>query len=55
MEGLANRLKIGRPLKADAAAGLVLLVVINKKHSELGYDFTIWTIDHLRSHLERKT
>ncbi len=34
---------------------LALLEVIEKEPSEFGYDFTIWTIDRLRAHLEKKT
>jgi transposase len=55
VEGLANRPKSGRPLKADDAYSLALLEVIEKEPSELGYDFTIWTIDRLRAHLEKIT
>lgn len=50
VEGLANRPKSGRPPKADNAYGLTLLEVIEKEPSELGYDFTIWTMDRLRAH-----
>jgi transposase len=53
--GLANRPKSGRPLKADDADSLKFLEVIEKEPSELGYDFTIWTIDRLRAHLEKET
>jgi transposase len=55
VEGLANRPKSGRPLKADDEYGLTLLEVIEKEPTELGYDFTIWTIDRLRAHLEKET
>ena len=55
VEGLANKPKSGRPLKADAEYTAALLEVIEKEPSELGYDFTIWTIDRLRAHLEKKT
>lgn len=55
VEGLANRGKSGRPLKADDEYTEVLLEVIEKDPSELGYDFSIWTIDRLRAHLEKKT
>jgi len=55
VEKLANQPKSGRPLKADDAYTLALLEVIEKEPSELGYDFTIWTIDRLRAHLEKKT
>jgi transposase len=55
LEGLANKPKSGRPLKADDEYSLKLLEVIEKEPSELGYDFTIWTIDRLRAYLEKET
>ncbi len=55
VEGLANKPKSGRPLKADDEYTVALLDVIEKEPSELGYDFAIWTIDRLRVHLEKKT
>lgn len=55
VEGLANRPKSGRPLKADDAYTTALLEVIDKEPCECGYDFVIWTIDRLRAHLEKKT
>jgi transposase len=55
VEGLANRPKSGRPLKADDAYTAALLEVIDKDPSEVGYDFTIWTAARLRSHLAKKT
>jgi transposase len=55
VEELANKGKSGRPLKADDEYTKVLLEVIEKEPSELGYDFTIWTIDRLRAHLEKRT
>ena len=55
VEGLANKPKSGRPLKADDEYTTALLEVIEKEPSEVGYDFTIWTIDRLRAHLEKKT
>jgi transposase len=55
VEGLANRPKSGRPLKADDAYSLKFLEIIEQEPSELGYDFTIWTIDRLRAHLEKET
>ncbi|MDR3573273.1 MAG: IS630 family transposase [Anaerolineaceae bacterium] len=55
VEKLANQPKSGRPLKADDEYSKALLEVIEKEPSELGYDFTIWTIDRLRAHLEKKT
>jgi len=55
VEGLANKPKSGRPLKADDGYTTTLVEVIDKEPSELGYDFAIWTIDRLRAHLENKT
>jgi transposase len=55
VEGLANKPKSGRPLKADDEYSLALEDVIDKEPSEFGYDFAIWTIDRLRAHLEKKT
>lgn len=55
VEGLANKAKSGRPLKADDEYTTALLEVIEKEPSEMGYDFVIWTIDRLRAHLEKKT
>jgi len=55
IEALANQPKSGRPLKADDKYTLALMEVIEKEPSELGYDFTIWTIDRLRTHLEKFT
>jgi len=55
IEGLANKPKSGRPLKADDEYSMKFLEVIEKEPSELGYDFTLWTIDRLRAHLEKET
>jgi transposase len=55
VEGLANRPKSGRPLKADDEYIIAFLEVIDKEPSEYGYDFSIWTSERLRTHLEKKT
>jgi transposase len=55
VEALANRPKSGRPLKADDAYSLALVEVIEKEPSEVGYDFTIWTVARLSAHLEKVT
>jgi putative transposase len=55
IEGLANRPKSGRPLKADDAYTVALQEAIDKEPSEAGYDFAIWTIERLRAHLEKET
>jgi transposase len=55
VEGLANRPKSGRPLKADDEYSLALMEVIEKEPSAVGYDFTIWTVERLSAHLEKVT
>jgi transposase len=55
VEGLANRPKSGRPAKWDEAYLNLLEQVIEQEPAELGYRFTIWTVDRLRLHLAKKT
>ena len=55
LDGLANRPKSGRPRKADGRYVERLEAVIEQDPQELGYDFTIWTADRLRYHLEKET
>jgi transposase len=55
VDGLANKPKSGRPCKTDDAYSLALEEVIEKEPAELGYGFTVWTIDRLRAHLEKQT
>lgn len=55
VEALANRPKSGRPLKADDEYSLVLLEVIEKEPSEVGYHFKIWTVERLSAYLEKVT
>ena len=55
VEALANQPKSGRPLKADDAYSLALVEVLEKEPSEVGYDFTIWTVGRLSAHLEKIT
>jgi transposase len=55
VEALANQPKSGRPPKADDAYSLALVEVIEKEPSEVGYDFTIWTVERLSAHLEKVT
>jgi len=55
IEGLANKPRSGRPPKADDEYGKALEELIEKEPEELGYDFTVWTIDRLRAHLEKET
>lgn len=55
LEGLANRPKSGRPLKADKNYISLLEQVIEQDPQELGYAFSIWTAERLRLHLQKKT
>jgi transposase len=55
VEALANQPKSGRPPKADDAYSLALVEVIEKEPSEVGYNFTIWTVERLSAHLEKIT
>lgn len=55
LEGLANRPKSGRPRKADHSYVERLEAVIEQDPQDLGYNFTIWTADRLRHHMEKET
>jgi transposase len=55
VEALANQPKSGRPPKADDAYSLALVEVIEKEPSEVGYNFTVWTVERLSAHLEKIT
>lgn len=55
LEGLANCPKSGRPRKADGSYVERLKEVIEQDPQELGYNFTIWTADRLRYHMEKET
>jgi putative transposase len=55
IEGLANRPKSGRPVKADQNYVELLEQVVEQDPEELGYAFTLWTRDRLRLHLKDKT
>ena len=55
IDGLAIKPRSGRPLKADEAYLQTLAEVIEKDPEEFGYDFTVWTVDRLRAHLEKET
>lgn len=55
VEGLANKPKSGRPLKADEGYNLTLEAVMAKEPGELGYNFAIWTSDRLRAHMKKET
>jgi transposase len=52
---LANRAKSGRPSKADAHYVSALERALEANPRELGYAFSVWTINKLRKHLEKQT
>jgi transposase len=55
IEGLVNRPRSGRPLKTGEAYRPALEETLEKDPQELGYDFSIWTLERLRLHLEKVT
>ena len=55
MEGLANRPKSGRPVKANQEYVELLEQVVEQDPQALGYAFRIWTTERLRLHLKAKT
>ena len=55
VEGLANRPKSGRRVKATAEYVGVLEQVVDQDPQVLGYAFSIWTTERLRLHLKDKT
>ena len=55
VEGLATKPRSGRPLKTDEEYVQVLKETLEKEPQELGYDFSIWTVERLRLHLEKET
>jgi len=55
VQGLVNKPKSGRLLKADDASSCLLYVVIGKEQAELGYDFANWTSDRLRAYMQNET
>ena len=55
LEGLANRPKSGRPRKAGPSYVQRLEAVIEQDPQDLGYNFTLWTADRLRQHMEKET
>jgi len=55
LEGLANRPKSGRPVKANPSYVELLEQVIEQDPQEQGYAFSIWTADRLRLHMKAKT
>jgi len=55
VNGLANRAKSGRPAKADAHYLAEVERALDTDPRELGYAFSVWTINKLRKHLEKQT
>src|SRR5512144_372738 len=55
VEGLANRPKSGRRVKANQNYIAILEQVVDQDPQELGYAFSIWTTERLRLHLKAKT
>jgi len=55
LEGLANQPK-GRPKrKADEAYCQALEAALDQDPGELGYPFSVWSVERLRDHLKRET
>jgi transposase len=55
VEGLANRPKSGRPVKANQNYVEILEQVVDQDPQALGYAFSIWTTERLRLHLKAQT
>lgn len=55
VEGLATKPRSGRPAKATQEYARLLAEVVEKEPQEFGYDFTVWTVERLRQHLEKET
>lgn len=55
INGLANRPRSGRPAKADAGYRAEVERALDTDPRELGYAFSVWTINKLRKHLEGQT
>jgi transposase len=53
--GLQDEPRVGRPRKATAEYCRILEETLNSEPAEHGYNFTVWTMDRLRGHLEQKT
>ena len=54
-EGLEHRPKSGRPPVADEWYCQVVEETLAQEPSDLGYDFTVWTIKRLNQHVSRVT
>lgn len=55
IEGLATRPRSGRPAKTGEAYRQALEEALEKEPGDFGYDFSVWTIERLRLHLEKET
>ena len=55
LDTLKDNRKLGNFRKADEAYIQMLMEVIEKEPSELGYEFDRWTGERLAAHLEKKT
>jgi transposase len=55
ISGLANRAKSGRPAKANGHYLTEVEGALDSDPRELGYAFSVWTINKLRKHLEKQT
>ena len=55
IEGLATKPRSGRPPKTGEEYLQALKETLEKEPQELGYDFSIWTVERLRLHLEKET
>ncbi len=55
LSALANRAQSGRPAKADAEYVAEVERALDTDPRELGYAFSVWTINQLRKHLEKRT
>jgi transposase len=51
--GLANQPRSGRPAKADAAYVAAVALALETDPRNLGYAFSVWTINKLRLHLAK--
>ena len=54
LTGLANKPKSGRPTKADATYLTEVERAIDADPRDLGYAFSVWTINKLRKHWKSK-
>jgi len=55
LQGLEQRHRSGRPAIADAAFLQVVEETLEQDPGEMGYDFSLWTIQRLNQHVSRVT